>query len=175
MRERITVERPGWPVLAVELTEVSGAIATLTATVAHNWQSGDYIDVAGLGVVQVTATGPMTAEFPIDGDVTEGATTAVFVKDAQGSVRDSWVVFAVMAAAVMPLSAQERLAQPPALMTQRFTRFKVWNVAGLLESMRVRWTPTHPPEAAERVMQIQGVVEPDSGDRRFLMLECVGA
>lgn len=182
MRERITVERPGWPSLVVTITRV-GTVATITALVAHNWQSSDYVTVAGAtptdynGVKQVTVTGPTTATFAIGGSVATpptGTITATFLKDAQGSVRDSWVEVATLAAAVVPLTRQERLAQPPALMTTGFIRFGVWNRAGLNEQQRVRWTPTHPPESPEQIVQITGVVQPPSEDRRFLMLECVG-
>ncbi len=183
MRERIHVERKGWPVLSVTLADdMAGAL--LTTVVPHNWQSGDYVQVAGdtsspsvNGVHQVTVTGPTTATFPLESGVGSPAPTgltATFLKDAQGSVRDSWVSVALMPAAVVPLSAQERLAQPPALMTTRFTRFQVRNIAGLNEQQRVRWTPTHPPESPEQILQITGVVQPPSDDRRFLMLECVG-
>ncbi len=181
LRERIEVERKGWPVLSVTIADdVAGAL--ITATVPHNWQSGDYIEVAGAGsptdgVHQVTVTGPTTATFPLGagvGSPPPDNVTATYLKDAQGSVRDSWVSVALMPAAVVPLSAQERLAQPPALMTTRFTRFQVRNITGLNEQQRVRWTPTHPPESPEQILQITGVVQPPSDDRRFLMLECVG-
>lgn len=172
MSERITVERPGWPSLAVTLEEASGGLVVITAAVAHLWETGDYIDVSGVGVVQVTVTGEMAATF--EGEFDQSSATATFVKDAQGSVRDSWVLVAEMAAAVQPLSAQERLAQPPALMTTRFTRFRVHNISGLAEQQRVRWTPNYPEDSPEQVLQIQGVLQPDSGDRRFLILECVG-
>lgn len=181
MRERIEVEAKGWPALVVTIARV-GAVATITTLVAHDWQSDDYVTVAGAspadynGVKQVTVTGPTTATFAIGSGVSTpptGTITATFLKDAQGSVRDSWVLVALMPAAVAPLSAQERLAQPPALMTTRFTRFQVRNIAGLSEQQRVKWTPVWPPESAEQVLQITGVVPVDDG-RRFLFLECVG-
>lgn len=181
MRERIEVERQGWAALVVTMARV-GAVATVTALVAHNWQSGDYVTVAGAtpadynGVKQVTVTGANTATFAIGSGVATpptGTITATFLKDAQGSVRDSWVLVALMPAAVAPLSAQERLAQPPALLTTRFTRFMVRNVAGLNEQQRVKWTPVNPPESPEQVLQIQGVLPVEDG-RRFLFLECVG-
>lgn len=181
MRERIEVEAKGWSALTVTIARV-GAVATITALVAHEWQSGDYVTVAGAspsdynGVKQVTVTGAMTATFAISSGVSTpptGTITATFLKDAQGTVRDSWVSVALMPAAVAPLSAQERLAQPPALMTTRFTRFQVRNIAGLSEQQRVRWTPVHPPESPEQVLQITGVLPVDDG-RRFLYLECVG-
>lgn len=183
MRERIEVERQGWPTLVVSVADVSGGVQ-LTTAVPHGWESGDYITVAGdgspsdlNGVHQVTVTSPTTATVPLEAGVGSPAPegiTATFLKDAQGSVRDSWVLVALMPAAVVPLSAQERLAQPPGLMTTRFTRFQVRNMAGLNEQQRVRWTPVHPPESAEQVLQIQGVVPVDDG-RRYLFLECVGA
>lgn len=183
MCERIDVDEKGWAALVVTIAQIAG-LATITALVAHEWQSGDYVTVAGAtpsdynGVKQVTVTGDMTATFTIGSGVSTpptGTITATFLKDAQGSVRDSWVLVAEdLAAAVVPLSAQERLAQPPALMTTRFIRFQVHNRAGLVEQQRVRWTPTNPEGSSEQVLQITGVVQPPSEDRRFLMLECVG-
>lgn len=181
MRERIEVEAKGWAALVVTIARV-GAVATITALVAHDWQSGDYVTIAGAtpsdynGVKQVTVINSTEATFPIGSGVStppSGPITAMFLKDAQGTVRDSWVLVALMPAAVAPLSAQERLAQPPALMTTRFTRFLIRNVAGLNEQQRVKWTPVNPPESPEQVLQIQGVVPADDG-RRFLFLECVG-
>lgn len=182
MRERIEVERQGWPTLDVSITDVSGGVEITTA-VPHNWQSGDYIALAGdgspsvlNGVHQVNVTSPTKATFALDAGVGSPAPeglTATFLKDAQGTVRDSWVLVALMPAEVVPLSAQERLAQPPALMTTRFTRFRVRNVAGLNEQQRVKWTPVWPPDSAQQVLQIQGVVPIEDG-RRSVMLECVG-
>lgn len=181
MRERIEVEAKGWSALVVTIAR-SGLVATITAVVDHDWQSGDYVTITGAspsdynGVKQVTVTGDMTATFAIGGSVTTPATgsiLATFLKDSQGYVRESWSLWALMPAAVAPLSAQERLAQPPALMTTRFIRFMVRNIAGLSEQQRVKWTPVHPPESPEQILQITGVLPVDDG-RRFLFLECVG-
>lgn len=181
MIETIAVEQKGWSALVVTIAR-AGAIATITALAAHGWQSGDYVTVAGAtpsdynGVQQVTVTGPTTATFSIGSGVATpptGTITATFLKDSQGYVRESWVLFAEMRAGDVPLSAQERLAQPPALMTTRFNRFIVINRAGLNEQQRIRWTPTHPPESDEQILQITGVVRVQ-GRRDRLFLECVG-
>ncbi len=181
MRERIEVEAKGWPALVMSVSLDNGVVV-MTSTVPHNWQSGDYVQVVGDvspseldGVHQVTVTGPTTATFQSEVGVGSPAPTltVTYLRDAQGTVRDSWVSVALMPAAVAPLSAQERLAQPPALMTTRFSRFLVRNIAGLNEQQRVKWTPVWPPESPEQVLQITGVVPVDDA-RRFLFLECVG-
>jgi head-tail adaptor len=181
-RERITVERPGWPELSVTITR-SGSVATITGWA--DWQDGDYVLIAGAaqgaynGTKQVTVSGsPEDATFPVDASTDTPATgtiTAQFVTDAQGGVRPSWTTVAAdLPAAMAPLSAMESLRQmPQALMTTRTTRFKVRVVAGLSEVMRVRWTPVWPAESAEQTLQIQGVI-PEGDGRRFLFLECVG-
>ncbi len=180
-RERITVERPGWPVVSVTITR-SGSVATVEGI--SGLQSGDYVQIAGAtptdynGVKQVTVDGsPVAVTFPIDSGVSTPATgsiTAQFQKDAQGGERPSWIEFATMPAAMAPLSNYERpQTTPPALMTTQITRFKVRVMSGLSALMRVRWTPVWPPESVEQVLQIQQVL-PEGDGRRFVTLECVG-
>lgn len=185
MRERITVESPGWAAIVVTITRM-GAVATITASAEHGWQSGDYVLIAGAspsaynGVKAVTVTGDMAATFAVDSGASTPATgtiTAQFQKDGQGGVRPSWIEFARMPAAEMPISADERMrmgSAVPAMLTARLTRFKVRAIAGLNEQQRVRRTPVWPPGSPEEVFQITGVLPFEDG-RRFKLLECVAS
>lgn len=181
--ERLIIEENVPDPIGVASITRTSTTATVTTAVPHGYASGDYATVAGAvptgynGKVKITVTGANTFTYPVLGSLTTPATgtiTVVYVSDAQGGKRVSWATHATIAAEAIPIDADERLAAAsiPAFATTTRYRFRTWARVDLTDQMRVRWTPTWPPDAPERVLEITGLIGEDDG-RRFMYLECV--
>jgi head-tail adaptor len=97
-----------------------------------------------------------------------------YVSDPQGNRKIGWTSFADVAAEMMPLSADERLAYGamPALASTTQYRFRIASRNDLNTEMRVRWVPRWPTSSAAHVLEIIKILPEDDG-RRYLWLDCL--
>ena len=80
-----------------------------------------------------------------------------------------WRALATIYAEMMPIRAMERL-QMAAIQATTDYRFRVWVRADLSPQMRLRWTPRYPTGAAEKTLEISGVLPWDDG-RLYMLIE----
>jgi SPP1 family predicted phage head-tail adaptor len=106
--------------------------------------------------------GPLTERLTVQ---TRTATT-----DTQGGRSVAWSTLATVWAALESFTAAERL-QAQAIGSQQGLRFRVRRRLDVTPSMRVSWTPTFPPNASARTLEIHGVAPVDDG-RTWMRLEC---
>lgn len=179
LTERITFRSDEPQPVAIVTLERVGARAVATTATAHRLEDGDYVRIGGATPVeynatqqQVSVTGPTTFEYPIDLTVPTpagGSPSVVFQSDSQGGQRDQWWEVAAVWAAMIPLTASERLQ---AEMVGSIVRYRavIHYRPGLTAKMRIGWRPYREP--AERVLEVHGVAPHPDHPRRLLVVEC---
>lgn len=179
MRERLTIVSPDpVAVRVVTLTRVS-TLATATTLVAHGFATGDYVTIAGaspagyLGTVLITVTGPTTFTYAVADTLTTPATgiiTATYVSNAQGGRAPVWTTVDTVPAELVPVRAWERL-QSAAMQAEVGYRFRIRTRPDVTGRCRALWTPTWPPDATAKTLEIHGIL-PDGDGRHWMLLEC---
>ena len=180
MREQIVVQRNDSPMISVSSLTRTGTTATVITTVPHGYLDGDYVTIAGAGVVGyngkwkiVSVSSAMTFTFTCSSSFTSPATgtiTVAYTSNAQGGVgEDFWRTLDTLPAEFIPLMATERL-QLLAMNSTVTCRFRIRSRSDLTPAMRVLWQPTAPAGARRQTLSITGILPMDDG-RVFQYLE----
>lgn len=177
--ERLTIQRADASARVVSSLTRSGTTATCTTLVDHGFTTGDYVTIAGAdqtaynGRVKVTVTGDTTFTYAVSGSPATPATnamTATYYGDAQGGHVDTWRELATVWGELVPLRSSERL-QLAAIQRETAYRFRLRTRTDLSATQRVLWTPRWPPGAAQKTLQIHGVLPMDDG-REWTVIDC---
>jgi head-tail adaptor len=184
MIERITLQTNTPEAIGVVSVTRSGTTASVTTDTAHGFTSGDYVKITGADQsayngekLRATVTSSTGFTYQVAGSPTTPATGTIrvtYVSDPQGNRKIGWTSFADVAAEMMPLSADERLAYGamPALASTTQYRFRIASRNDLNTEMRVRWVPRWPTSSAAHVLEIIKILPEDDG-RRYLWLDCL--
>ena len=183
MRERLTIQQDLWPTLPVTSLTRSGTTATAVTHVAHGYASQDYVTIVGAvpagytGKVKITVVDAVTFTYPVSAALSSPATqatTVTYASDAGSGRKAHWVACGTIFAERIALTATERLqaATIQAIVTYSF---RVRVRPDLSPQQRALWTPRWPVGAAERTLEINGVLpwtDPYAGGTRFSLLQC---
>lgn len=179
MRERLVIQTATPLTLTLASLVRSGTVATATTASAHGYATDDYVTLSGAtpvgynGKVKVTVTGATTFTCTVDGSLATPATgtiQALYTSDAEAGRRRAWTTIATVFAEDMPMRTSERL-QLAAIQSGVTSRFRIYRRDDVLAKARALWTPTWPPQSAERTLRVVGVL-PDPDDIRFMLLNC---
>lgn len=177
-RERLVIQRNNAAASVSTLTR-SATTATVTTASAHGFATGDYVTIAGAtpagynGKKQITVTGATTFTFTASSGLASPATgtmTATYTSDAQLGRKISWSTVATVPAELVPVSTSEQL-QAHAVRATAMLRFRIRSRADVTAQMRALWTPVWPPAAAQRTLEIFGVL-PEGDGRVAMFLDC---
>jgi len=177
LTEQLTILSPTPVAIAITSIARSGTTATVTTSAAHGYASGDYVTLAGvtpsgyIGEFPITVTGASTFTFAVTGSPATPATvpgTVVWTSDAQGGGGSGWFTFAVVAAQVLPLSANEQIAAGGIAAIVNY-RAKVNYRADLKTTMRCLWTKYK--ETTTRTLEIHGIHDDPDDLRGKLFLD----
>lgn len=171
MRERLVLQTPDPQTVSVTSLTRTSTTATVTAAVPHGYATGDYVTIAGAsptdynGRVKITVTAATTFTYTVSASLPSpaaGTITAVYASDAQGGRRIGWTTVESIWAELVPLRAAERL-QAQAIGSQVAYRFRTRIRSDVTPAMRALWTPTWPPGAVRKTLEIHGVLPIDDG------------
>lgn len=180
MRERLLIQTPAPASFSVSTLTRVGTTATVTTAEAHGFSTGDYVTIAGAvqsynGKVKITVTSTVAFTFTCTSGLTTPATgiiTATYASDAQGGRVVTWRTLDTIPAELVPLRAGERL-QLAAVQSDVQLRFRVRARTDLEPKQRAVWTPSWPPNATARTLEIAGVLPVEDG-RTWAHLDCSG-
>ena len=107
------------------------------------------------------------------GPLTERITvqTATSTTDAQGGRAKTWSTLATMWAEFVSRPTSERLQANQALGAEVAAQFRIRRRTDVTVQMRVVWSPTFPPSAPARTLEVRSVVPIDDG-RTWMLLDC---
>jgi head-tail adaptor len=180
LRETLIIQTKDVSSRAVSSLTRSGAVATVTMSTPHNYQSGDYLQLAGAGQAEynvkakITVTGTGTFTFPVAGSPASPATgtiAATFVSDSAGGKRFTFRTVDTVSAELLPLSAAERL-QLQAIRSNTLYRFRIRARTDLTEGDRALWIPSI--GGPSQVLEITGILPCEDG-RTWYFLETARA
>jgi len=177
LTEQLTILTPTPVSRAIASITRAGTVATVTTAAPHTFDTGDYVTLSGVtpaaynGEVPITVTGPSSFTFTVAGSPATPATVpgaVVFTSDAQGGQGPAWHTLATVWGSMTPLSASEQLAAQAVQSTQTYVG-KIYYRPDVTPKMRVSWRPYL--YAADKVLEIHGVLPDKDQPRRFLVLD----
>ena len=181
MRESLTLQTNVPPVLVVSSLTRTGTTATAITREAHDYQTGEYVLIAGATEPawhvrpKVTILSAVAFTFPVALTVptpATGAITATYAGDPQRGRREFWRDVARVRAAMDPIQTYERLERGTIRSSVDY-RFRIYRREDITASMRALWTPA--AGGAERTLVLVGKPIPVGDGRRWMDLEMTTA
>lgn len=184
MRERLIVQRNDPPVRTVSSITRTGTVATATTTVDHGFAVNDFVTVAGAvpngynNKVKVTGVPSSTTfTYTVNGTLATPATgtlTVVYTSNAAGSPgQNFWRTLSPIAAEQIAINAVEQ-QQLRAIQSGTAYRFRARVRADLEVTQRLLWTPSSPPGARRKTLEITGFIPVGDG-RTYTFIEATEA
>lgn len=179
MVEQLVIQTPTPQAFTLASLTRSSTTATATTNAAHGYSTGDYVTIAQAspdgynGKVKITVTSTTVFTYTVSSGLSTPATgtiTATYQSNPVGGRAVTFRELDTIWAEMLPIGTSERL-QAKAISAQTTYRFRVYARHDITPTMQAVWTPTWPPSATAKTLEIHGVLPHEDG-RTFMVLEC---